>query len=170
MRSTLVCYGHPAYTLSTPYLEHRCNVLAPYLTTSCSLAAADMYLAGTGMRTTLHDISSRLPTFAFPDNNASSLSSLEERSTSAQRHPYFVGRNPPLNDLHPPIVSTTPYDKEAMKWMLQPPPPASIMAGKQRVERDGGRSRAESGASTLPSRSSVGLGRIGGREADGDAR
>lgn len=51
--------------------------------------------------------------------------------------------------------------------MLQPPPPASIMAGKQRVSREGGRSRAESGASTLRAGSQVGLGRAVSKEVQG---
>ncbi len=67
-----------------------------------------------------------------------------------ERHPYFVSRNPPVNDLHPPIVTTSPWRKDAMKWMLQPPPSANVMAGKERVDRDVNRSRAGSRASTLP--------------------
>lgn len=55
---------------------------------------------------------------------------------------YYITRNPPVNDLHPPVVSTHTH-KDATQWMLQPPPPAKVMEGKQRATR----SRADSGAS-----------------------
>lgn len=73
----------------------------------------------------------------------------EEREKREARHPYYVGRNPPVNDLHPPIVTTTPWDTGSMKWMLQPPPAASIMNGKEKPSCEKGRSRTNSRASTL---------------------
>lgn len=57
---------------------------------------------------------------------------------------YYIARNPPVNDLHPPVVSTAPTNKEQTRWMLQPPPAAKIMEGKERVNR----SRASSNGSS----------------------
>lgn len=47
--------------------------------------------------------------------------------------PYYVARNPPVNELHPPVVSTAPTSKDETRWMLQPPPAAKVMEGKERV-------------------------------------
>lgn len=57
---------------------------------------------------------------------------------------YYSARNPPVNDLHPPVVSLPP-DVADNRWMLQPPPKASVMAGKERATH---RSRSGSGASS----------------------
>lgn len=57
---------------------------------------------------------------------------------------YYIAKNPPLNDLHPPIVSSQPTHRGATSWMLQPPPPAKVMEGKERVDR----SRSDSGATS----------------------
>lgn len=47
---------------------------------------------------------------------------------------YQSWQNPPLNDQHPSTV--TRLDSiEDVAWMLQPPPPAKVMAGKQQVSR-----------------------------------
>ncbi|KAI9828604.1 MAG: hypothetical protein M1826_005986 [Phylliscum demangeonii] len=48
---------------------------------------------------------------------------------------YHIYRNRPLNDLHPPLVSTKTTDKSELRWMLQPPPHATIMSGKAAVGR-----------------------------------
>lgn len=48
---------------------------------------------------------------------------------------YYLAKNPPVNDLHPPVVSTAPSSRDETRWMLQPPPPAKIMEGKERVNR-----------------------------------
>lgn len=48
---------------------------------------------------------------------------------------YYYARNPPVNDLHPPVVSTQPTHRGQTRWMLQPPPSAKIMEGKERVTR-----------------------------------
>ncbi|KAJ5793794.1 hypothetical protein N7457_000393 [Penicillium paradoxum] len=45
---------------------------------------------------------------------------------------YYTPRVPPVNDLHPPIVSG-PTTRAATRWMLQPPPSARVMAGKADV-------------------------------------
>ncbi|KAL4786115.1 hypothetical protein BJX76DRAFT_143368 [Aspergillus varians] len=44
---------------------------------------------------------------------------------------YCVPRVPPVNDLHPPIVSG-PKSRAETRWMLQPPPSAKVMSGKER--------------------------------------
>ncbi|KAL1983863.1 hypothetical protein VTN96DRAFT_9787 [Rasamsonia emersonii] len=44
---------------------------------------------------------------------------------------YYIAKVPPVNDLHPPIVSG-PTSRAEVRWMLQPPPPARVMAGKER--------------------------------------
>lgn len=66
-------------------------------------------------------------------------------------------RNPPVNDLHPPVVSTRPASKAETAWMLQPPPSAKIMEGKVRVESI--RSRADSNASSRVGVNNTPLGR-----------
>lgn len=46
---------------------------------------------------------------------------------------YYAARVPPVNDLHPPIVSG-PRSRAETRWMLQPPPRARVMAGKERFD------------------------------------
>jgi hypothetical protein len=53
---------------------------------------------------------------------------------------YYVARNPPVNDLHPPVVSTQPTSHIETRWMLQPPPSAKVMEGKERVRGRAGSS------------------------------
>jgi hypothetical protein len=65
-------------------------------------------------------------------------------SREEDRSPYYVARNPPVNDLHPPVVSTQPTSKGATRWMLQPPPPAKVMEGKERANRSRSASRGSS--------------------------
>ncbi|KAI8261477.1 hypothetical protein K4K58_001281 [Colletotrichum sp. SAR11_239] len=48
---------------------------------------------------------------------------------------YTTPRNPPVNDYHPPIVGSKPSRPDALKWMLQPPPPAKLMEGRVPVTR-----------------------------------
>ncbi len=59
---------------------------------------------------------------------------------------YYQARNPAVNDLHPPVVSTQPKDRSETQWMLQPPPKAKIMEGKEKANSPN-RSRSGSGAS-----------------------
>ena len=61
----------------------------------------------------------------------------------------YYSRNPEVNDLHPPIVCT-PMNKSQTRWMLQPPPSAKVMEGKERANR----SRSGSGASRASAASS----------------
>ncbi|KAI9801992.1 MAG: hypothetical protein M1825_003048 [Sarcosagium campestre] len=76
------------------------------------------------------------------------------RIPTASSEPYYAVRNPPLNELHPPVVSAPPTDKTALRWMLQPPPNARVMSGKERANRirsdtgDTGTSSSESGTGT----------------------
>ena len=58
---------------------------------------------------------------------------------------YYSARAPPVNHLHPPVVSLPSPDVADNRWMLQPPPRASVMAGKERATH---RSRSGSGASS----------------------
>ncbi|CAO2654870.1 Nn.00g116030.m01.CDS01 [Neocucurbitaria sp. VM-36] len=58
---------------------------------------------------------------------------------------YYAARAPPVNHLHPPVVSLPSPDPADNRWMLQPPPKASVMAGKERASN---RSRSGSGASS----------------------
>lgn len=61
---------------------------------------------------------------------------LDKEVTDRERHDfYFSPRNPPVNDYHPPVVSSKPPHSAAHKWMLQPPPSAKIMEGKVPVSR-----------------------------------
>ncbi|KAJ4368294.1 hypothetical protein N0V83_006650 [Neocucurbitaria cava] len=57
----------------------------------------------------------------------------------------YSARAPPVNELHPPVVSLPSPDPADNRWMLQPPPKASVMAGKERASN---RSRSGSGASS----------------------
>ncbi|TQS35610.1 hypothetical protein Golomagni_03965 [Golovinomyces magnicellulatus] len=69
--------------------------------------------------------------------------------------PKYYMRNPPVNDLHPPIVSTAPTSIAETRWMIQPPPTAKVMEGKERVNR----SRASSNGSSRKGVDSVPLSR-----------
>lgn len=42
---------------------------------------------------------------------------------------YSMGRNPEVNDLHPPIACG-PRTREETRWMVQPPPSAKVMEGR----------------------------------------
>lgn len=61
---------------------------------------------------------------------------------------YCTARNPEVNDLHPPVVSTAPTHRSETRWMVQPPPSAKVMEGKERANR----SRSGSGGSNGSSR------------------
>lgn len=70
---------------------------------------------------------------------------------------WYVKRNPEVNDLHPPVVSSLPKNKKEALWMLQPPPPAAFMEGRT-AERQT-RSRAATDATTSTSSSTHGANR-----------
>ncbi|KAH0548526.1 hypothetical protein GP486_007930 [Trichoglossum hirsutum] len=48
---------------------------------------------------------------------------------------HYTLRNPPVNEHHPPVVSTPPLHRSETLWMLQPPPSPSVMAGRIPVSR-----------------------------------
>lgn len=79
---------------------------------------------------------------------------------------YTTPRNPPVNDYHPPVVSSRPASKHEYRWMLQPPPSAKVMEGKVPVSRSGSQSSVNSRrtgtAGSLASKEELGLGRLVG--------
>lgn len=77
------------------------------------------------------------------------------KSGKASTERYYLARNPAVNDLHPPVVSTQPTHKSETRWMLQPPPSAKIMEGKVRANR----SRSGSGGSSRKGGEAMNLGR-----------
>lgn len=48
---------------------------------------------------------------------------------------YCASRNPAVNELHPAVVSSPSVRRGETRWMLQPPPPAKVMEGKESVSR-----------------------------------
>lgn len=87
---------------------------------------------------------------------------LEERASF-----YNAPRNPPVNDYHPPVVSSRPASKHEYRWMLQPPPPAKVMEGKVPVSRSGSMTSNGSRRTTvasLASKEELGLGRLVGEK------
>ncbi|KAL7821693.1 hypothetical protein V8C44DRAFT_16519 [Trichoderma aethiopicum] len=61
---------------------------------------------------------------------------MDKEVTEEDRHAFYAApRNPPVNDLHPPVVSSKLPHRGAHKWMLQPPPSAKVMEGKVPVSR-----------------------------------
>ncbi|EPS25410.1 hypothetical protein PDE_00343 [Penicillium oxalicum 114-2] len=63
---------------------------------------------------------------------------------------YYAAQVPPVNDLHPPIVSG-PRSRAETRWMLQPPPSAKVMAGKVRINASSPQT-AHGGFNEFPSR------------------
>lgn len=94
----------------------------------------------------------------------------EREITDEERFDFYVPtRNPPVNDYHPPVVSSRPASKGEFAWMLQPPPPAKVMEGKVPVSRKG--SYASVGSRTSrrtqashASKEELGLGRLVGEK------
>ncbi|MCJ1286936.1 hypothetical protein MMC26_006282 [Xylographa opegraphella] len=93
------------------------------------------------------------------DLEAGGMPSINPTGTSGSGT-YYTARNPAVNDLHPPVVSTQPTRKSETRWMLQPPPSAKVMEGKARTPR----SRSVSGASHGSGRA-LALGRQVGERA-----
>ncbi|KAF7542751.1 hypothetical protein G7046_g10118 [Stylonectria norvegica] len=60
----------------------------------------------------------------------STLGIEKEVTDEERREFYFTPKNPPINDYHPPVVSSKMPSKSAHRWMLQPPPSAMIMKAK----------------------------------------
>lgn len=67
------------------------------------------------------------------------------RPSTSRSGSYYSARAPPVNDLHPPVVSLPSPHACDNAWMLQPPPKAAVMSGKERATL---RSRSGSGASS----------------------
>jgi hypothetical protein len=73
------------------------------------------------------------------------LTGITRPSTSkSSADSYYAVRNPPVNDLHPPVVSLPSPHPSDNRWMLQPPPKAAVMSGKERAKAD----RSGSGSSS----------------------
>ncbi|KAK4101652.1 hypothetical protein N658DRAFT_506842 [Parathielavia hyrcaniae] len=90
---------------------------------------------------------------------------LEKQVTDEDRYNfYFTPRNPPVNDYHPPVVSSKPAHKDALRWMLQPPPPAKVMEGKVPVTRSASMASAVS-RRTISTRDGGSLSRLVGERA-----
>ncbi|KAK3301101.1 uncharacterized protein B0H64DRAFT_30918 [Chaetomium fimeti] len=90
---------------------------------------------------------------------------LEKPITDEDRHNFYsTPRNPPVNEYHPPVVSSKPAHRDALRWMLQPPPPAKVMEGKVPVTRSASMVSAAS-RRTVSTRDAGSLGRLVGERA-----
>lgn len=89
---------------------------------------------------------------------------LSRNSSSGHRRQqnYSYARNPAVNDLHPPVVSTVPKSRLEGQWMLQPPPRAKVMAGKERASRE----RSDTGSTRSSRASSKWAGLNGSRSGE----
>ncbi|KAL5888483.1 hypothetical protein ACKVWC_003747 [Pyricularia oryzae] len=81
-------------------------------------------------------------------------------------------RNPPVNDYHPPVVSSSPAHKDEMSWLRQPPPAVKIMEAKVPVSRSASLASTVSRRSHFPGSSAnnlseSGLGRVVGERLVG---
>lgn len=74
---------------------------------------------------------------------------LDKEVTEQQRHDFYFPKNPPINEYHPPVVSSKIPSRNAHQWMLQPPPPAKIMEGKVPVSRAGSSGSKSSGRTLI---------------------
>ncbi|KAK0703743.1 hypothetical protein B0T26DRAFT_744443 [Lasiosphaeria miniovina] len=90
---------------------------------------------------------------------------IEKQVTDEDRHNfYFAPKNPPVNQYHPPVVRSKPAHKDALRWMLQPPPSAKIMEGKVPVSRSSSMMSAGS-RRTVTSSDRQSLGRLVGEKS-----
>jgi len=80
--------------------------------------------------------------FDIEEESGVGLSGISRMGTAGSGT-HYTARNPAVNDLHPPVVSTHPTRKSETRWMLQPPPSAKVMEGKEKANR----SRSVSGGS-----------------------
>ncbi|KAK3354809.1 hypothetical protein B0H65DRAFT_25708 [Neurospora tetraspora] len=94
---------------------------------------------------------------------------LEKQVTDEDRYNFYSStKNPPVNDYHPPVVSSKPSHKNARAWMLQPPPPAKVMEGKVPVSRSASMTSVQSRwtmGSSMSTEARPSLGRIVGDKA-----
>ena len=70
----------------------------------------------------------------------------DDTSSNGRGSTYYTHRNPAVNDLHPPVVSTQPTHRSETRWMLQPPPSAKIMEGKEKANRSRSGSSSTNGS------------------------
>jgi hypothetical protein len=82
----------------------------------------------------------------------------------ARRDFYFTPRNPPVNEYHPPVVSSRPLHPDGHRWMLQPPPSAKVMEGRVPVSRSTSVASANS-RRTVATTDTLPLGRLVGERA-----
>lgn len=86
----------------------------------------------------------------------------EKEVTDEDRHNfYFTPKNPPVNEYHPPVVSSKPAHRDGHRWMLQPPPSAKVMEGKVPVSRSASTTSVAS-RRTAATSEGPGLGRLVG--------
>ncbi|KAL1852122.1 hypothetical protein Daus18300_012269 [Diaporthe australafricana] len=89
----------------------------------------------------------------------------EREITEEERYQFYgAPRNPPVNDYHPPVVSSKPAQKGEFQWMLQPPPPAKVMEGKVPVSRSGSKTSVNSRKTQVSHASKEELGRLVGEK------
>ncbi|ROW11501.1 hypothetical protein VMCG_00936 [Cytospora schulzeri] len=91
----------------------------------------------------------------------------EREITEEERYGFYATpRNPPVNDYHPPVVSSRPASRGEFAWMLQPPPPAKVMEGKVPVSRKGSQVSVGSRRTQAShaSKEELGLGRLVGEK------
>ena len=82
---------------------------------------------------------------------------MDKDVTEQERRDFYMSpRNPPVNDYHPPVVSSKPSHRDARKWMLQPPPSAKVMEGKVPVSRAISSGSKSSGRTLVAEDSSLG--------------
>ncbi|RKU40662.1 hypothetical protein DL546_001995 [Coniochaeta pulveracea] len=90
---------------------------------------------------------------------------MEKQVTDQDRRDfYFTPKNPPVNDYHPPVVSSRPQHPDGHRWMLQPPPSAKVMEGKVPVSRSASVASANS-RRTVATTDTLPLGRLVGERA-----
>ncbi|KAJ9630320.1 uncharacterized protein PV06_02493 [Exophiala oligosperma] len=57
-------------------------------------------------------------------------------TTTSEGYDYQRGRNPEVNDLHPPIVSQLPATSADARWMLLGPPSGDVMMGRKQATEE----------------------------------
>lgn len=87
----------------------------------------------------------------------------EREVTDEDRYNFYsTPKNPPVNDYHPPVVSSKPAHRDGHRWMLQPPPSAKVMEGKVPVSRSTSMASMSSSRRTAAAGDGSSLGRVVG--------
>lgn len=104
--------------------------------------------------------------------SSESIESMSRSSTNGSRAGYYyVARNPAVNEMHPPVVSTHPTHPSQTRWMLQPPPSAKIMEGKMISSRRRSASGVSNASDSSRRRDDRSLGRkVGERLLEGKVK